>query len=228
MSALRLAIFDMDGTIMDSQNVIVRAMETAFVAHGVAVPERAAILSIVGLSLFEAVRRLLPDHTDAEVASVAEGYKAAFIAQRAETGGEATAPLYPGARDAIVGLHARDEVLLVVATGKARRGLDHAFAAHDLDRYFISRQTADMHPSKPHPAMVLSCLAETGVAPRDAVMIGDTTYDIEMGRAAGVRTLGVTWGYHPVAELRAAGTDLLVDRFADLPEALDSLWEMAT
>ena len=224
MSGLKLAIFDMDGTLMDSQDYILRAMEGAFGRFGLAMPTRAQVLSIVGLSLPEAVGRLLPDHAPGAVAEVAEAYKAEFIAQRAATGGEAAAPLYPGARAAIEALHGRDEVLLGVATGKARRGLDHAFAAHDLDRFFVTRQTADHHPSKPHPSMVEAALAETGVAPRDAVMIGDTTYDIEMGRAAGVPTIGVSWGYHPVEELRAAGADLVIDAFEALTGALDELW----
>lgn len=228
MSDLRLAVFDMDGTLMDSQDFIVRAMEGAFSAFDLPSPDRPAILSIVGLSLYEAVARLIPDHPDELIARVAEAYKSCFIAQRAETGGEASAPLYPGAKDALEALFARQDVTLGVATGKARRGLDHACAAHDLDRFFTTRQTADHHPSKPHPSMVLSCLSETGVDPSRAVMIGDTTYDIEMGRAAGVRTLGVTWGYHAADDLRGAGADLLVDGFTDVTAALDELWGRST
>lgn len=227
MSGMRLAVFDMDGTLMDSQDFIVRAMEGAFATFSLPSPPRADILSIVGLSLYEAVARLIPDHPEDLIAQVAEAYKACFIAQRAETGGEASAPLYPGAKAVLEALAARQNVTLGVATGKARRGLDHACAAHDLGRFFSTQQTADNHPSKPHPSMVLSCLAETGADPTRAVMIGDTTYDIEMGRAAGIRTLGVTWGYHPAADLKAAGADLLVDGFAEVPAALDDLWEGA-
>ncbi|WP_299848034.1 HAD-IA family hydrolase [uncultured Roseovarius sp.] len=225
MSALRLAVFDMDGTLMDSQDFIVRAMEGAFTAFSLPAPPRARILSIVGLSLYEAVARLIPDQAEDLIAQVAEAYKACFIAQRAETGGEASAPLYPGAKAVLETLAARPGVALGVATGKARRGLDHACAAHDLDRFFTTRQTADHHPSKPHPSMVLSCLQETGAAAASTVMIGDTTFDIEMGRAAEVRTLGVTWGYHDASDLRAAGADMLVDGFDAVPGALDELWE---
>ncbi|MFD1159075.1 HAD-IA family hydrolase [Roseovarius aestuarii] len=225
MSGTRLAVFDMDGTLMDSQDFIVQAMEGAFARYSLPAPARADILSIVGLSLFEAVARLIPDHPDDLILQVSEAYKACFIAQRAQTGGEASAPLYPGARAVIEALAARRGVLLGVATGKARRGLDHAFAAHGLDPFFSTRQTADHHPSKPHPSMVLSCLNETGADKSDTVMIGDTTFDIEMGRAAGVHTLGVTWGYHPTDDLRAAGADLLVDGFDAVLSALDELWE---
>ena len=138
--------------------------------------------------------------------------------------GADTAALYPGVRQALTTLAGQDDVLLGIATGKARRGLDHTCKAHDLDGYFVTRQTADFHPSKPHPSMLLAALAETGVEAAQAVMIGDTTYDIEMGRAAGFATLGVSWGYHTPDALRAAGADLMVDDFAALPAALDQIW----
>lgn len=227
MSALKLAIFDMDGTIMDSQNIILAAMARAFGAHDLAVPARHKVLSIVGLSLDRAIAQLTPDADQPLRARLAESYKESFVALR-RSGGEAVeAPLYPGARAGLAALHARPDVLLGVATGKARRGLDHALAAHDLTGFFITCQTADTHPSKPHPSMLEACLSETGLEAAQAVMIGDTGYDIEMGRAAGIRTIGVTWGYHPAADLRAAGADLLVERFDDIPAALDALWSRA-
>ena len=225
MSQLKLAVFDVDGTLMDSQDFIFEAMVRAFSAMDLPLPEKRAVLSIVGLSLFEAVARLMPDLDDDRVTATAEKYKESFVSLRAERGGEASAPMYPGARDTLKALHTRDDVLLGVATGKARRGLDHACASHDLDGFFVTRQTADFHPSKPHPSMLLSCLSETGVEAAQAVMIGDTSFDIEMGRAAGFRTLGVTWGYHPENELRAAGADILVHRYDDVIAALDELWE---
>jgi len=172
--------------------------------------------------------RLAPDLDSSDVSTAAARYKTAFIALREETGGEANAPLYPGARAAVDALHRRPEVLLGVATGKARRGLDHAFAAHDLDQYFVTRQTADTHPSKPHPSMIEAALSETGVAPGLAAMVGDTTYDIEMARAAGVVPVGVSWGYHAPEALRAAGAALVLDDFADLPGALDQIWREFT
>ena len=117
------------------------------------------------------------------------------------------------------------EVLIGAATGMARRGLDHVIAVHGFERHFVTRQTADAHPSKPHPSMLTTALAETGVAPGRAVMVGDTDFDIDMGRAAGVRTVGVQWGYHPVERLARA--DLLIDRFAALDAALARLWGTA-
>src|SRR5690606_20864312 len=109
--------------------------------------------------------------------------------------------------------------LLGAATGKSRRGLRATFDSHDLHRHFSTLQCADDHPSKPHPSMLLAALAETGAAPGRAVMIGDTEYDIQMGRAAGMATIGVAWGYHAPARLSAAGADRLARDFAEL-EAL--------
>ena len=227
MTPLRLVVFDMDGTLIDSQDFIAEAMSRAFTAMGRPAPARPDILSIVGLSLPQAVARLAPDMDAAAVEQGAELYKRSFIALREERGGEASAPLYPGAREALERLQPRDELFLGVATGKARRGLDHAFRAHDIGHFFHTSQTADDHPSKPHPSMLHAALTETGVEPGNAVMVGDTTYDIEMGRAAGCRTIGVSWGYHPVSALSAAGADLVIEGFDALDAALKSVWEKA-
>ncbi|UWQ05176.1 HAD-IA family hydrolase [Aliiroseovarius crassostreae] len=226
MSDLKLVVFDVDGTLIDSQDVIVEAMSRSFADMGVAIPTRQEILSIVGLSLQEAIATLVPDMPEAEVAQAADGYKDMFVKLRAEKGGEAAAPMYPGARAALEQLHARDEVLLGVATGKAKRGLDHAYQAHDIGHFFLTSQTADNHPSKPHPSMLHATLAETGAEAQQAVMIGDTTYDIAMGVAAGFRTIGVTWGYHETQQLLAAGADLLIDSYEALIPALETLWGM--
>ncbi|UWP92541.1 HAD-IA family hydrolase [Aliiroseovarius crassostreae] len=226
MSDLKLVVFDVDGTLIDSQDVIVEAMSRSFADMGVAIPTRQEILSIVGLSLQEAIATLVPDMPEAEVAQAADGYKDMFVKLRAEKGGEAAAPMYPGARAALEQLHARDEVLLGVATGKAKRGLDHAYQAHDIGHFFLTSQTADTHPSKPHPAMLHATLAETGADAQRAVMIGDTTFDISMGVAAGFRTIGVTWGYHDTQQLLAAGADLLIDSYEALIPALETLWGM--
>jgi phosphoglycolate phosphatase len=225
MTPLRLVVFDMDGTLIDSQDFIVEAMTRAFTAMGRPAPARPEILSIVGLSLPEAVARLAPEMDARAVEEGAELYKRSFIALREERGGEASAPMYPGAREALERLQPRDELFLGVATGKARRGLDHAFRAHDIGHFFHTSQTADDHPSKPHPSMLQAALRETGVEPGNAVMVGDTSFDIEMGRAAGFRTIGVSWGYHPVSALSAAGADLVIDGFDALDEALNTFWE---
>jgi phosphoglycolate phosphatase len=110
-----------------------------------------------------------------------------------------------------------------MATGKSRRGVNRLFDREGWHKDFATVQTADDHPSKPHPSMLLGAMQETGVAPARTVMIGDTSYDIEMARAAGARAIGVAWGYHTVAELAAAGADAIVERFEDLPAALEDV-----
>lgn len=220
---MKLAIFDVDGTLVDSQALIVGAMQRGYDSLGEVPPERAEVLSIVGLSLSEAITRLSPQADADRVARLVAAYRVAFVDMRAEMGGEAAVQLYPGARAALDRLEAAGW-LLGIATGKAQRGLEHLFAAHDLKRYFVTAQTADFHPSKPHPSMVETALAEAGVEADAAVMIGDTSFDMQMGASAGVRTLGVSWGYHPVAHLRDAGAGRIIDHFDELDDALGALW----
>ncbi|MGR3756964.1 MAG: HAD-IA family hydrolase [Tranquillimonas sp.] len=222
-----LVIFDMDGTLVDSQAHICAAMEAAFHAEDLPAPSRPRILNIVGLSLPRAVALLAGGEPQARIDRLVAGYKAAYSDLRGSLGEDAGSPLYPGARAALDRLAALDHVLIGVATGKSRRGLDHVIASHDLARYFVTIQVADDHPSKPHPSMILRALSETGVAPERAVMVGDTSYDMEMGAAAGIATLGVTWGYHPQMQLTAAGAHRVVGDFAALETALHRIWERA-
>jgi phosphoglycolate phosphatase len=219
---MKLAIFDVDGTISDSQNHITHAMTIGFEAAGLPAPPASAVLQIVGLSLPLAVARLAPEHNAETQARIVEGYKQSYKTARAAS----PAPLYPGAEALLRKLAARDDMLLAVATGKSRRGLRALIEYHGLDGLFVSQQTADDHPSKPHPSMIGAALSEAGVDARDAVMIGDTSYDIEMGRAAGVATIGVRWGYHPGVELEAAGAHRMVDDFDALEAALVAHWEI--
>jgi phosphoglycolate phosphatase len=226
MTPLRLVIFDVDGTLIDSQAHIAASMDAAFRANGLVPPTRAATLSIVGLSLPVAMAALAPDRPDLHGALVA-AYKDAFAALRHSGDGAALSPLFPGARAALDLLAAQDHVLLAIATGKSRRGLDHVFDLHGFRRLFQSVQCADDHPSKPHPSMVDRCLRDTGVDAADAVIVGDTSFDIDMGRAAGIHAIGVSWGYHPVDALTASGAGAIVDDFAALPAALDRIWGAA-
>jgi phosphoglycolate phosphatase len=222
----KLVIFDVDGTLIDSQVVILAAMARAFEAEGLLCPPREAVLGIVGLSLPQAVSALQPGLEPEPLARLVQAYKDGFVALRAETGGEAVTPFYPGAREAITRL-AGDGWLLGIATGKARRGLTHMLDAHDLGRHFATTQTADDAPSKPHPGMVLNCLAATGVAPGRAVMVGDTEYDMAMARAAGARAVGVGWGYHDRARLLAGGAEVIVAGYDALDAALAEMVEAA-
>ena len=225
-TAARLVIFDVDGTLVDSQAAILSAMAEAFSRAGRPAPGRTETLGIVGLSLVEAMAVLLPRATGDEHEALAQQYRAAFTALRERAGGEAASPLFPGARDAVTRLGG-DGWLLSIATGKARRGLDHFLMSHGLTSQFIGTQTADDAPSKPHPQMVLNCLAATGIDPRDAVMVGDTEFDMVMGRAAGCRTIGVSWGYHPVDRVRAGGAEHIAESFEELESILQTILEPA-
>ena len=214
----RLVIFDVDGTLVDSQGHILAAMELAFTALGRDMPVRAQVLSIVGLSLPVAMARLAPELPTSGQSKLVSAYKDAFAALRAQD----LSPLYPGAMDVLAQLARQDDLVLGIATGKSRRGLNHLVAAHGWAEQFTTMQVADDHPSKPHPAMIHACLRETGIAPENTVMVGDTTYDMDMARAAGVHALGVGWGYHPA---KALGPHV-AQNFAELPAALTRFWTM--
>lgn len=200
---MKLAVFDCDGTLIDSQVNIIRAMASSFQRHGLAAPDAHATRRIVGLSLVEAMQALLPQAGHDLHLSLAEDYKTAFQRLRADKALDAE-PLYPGIRDLLEAL-AGDGWLLAVATGKSDRGLKLALEHHGIHDLFISLQTADRHPSKPHPSMLHAALADAGVGHDKAVMIGDTIFDIAMGQAAGVTGIGVDWGYHEADELIEAG-----------------------
>jgi phosphoglycolate phosphatase len=176
-------------------------------------PSRAKIRRIVGLSLTEAIRQLAPGLDGETTASLVAGYKDAFRANRAA--GVVLEPLYDGIAALIAELDA-DGWLLAVATGKSDRGLAHVLERHGLARHFVTLQTADRHPSKPDPSMVTACLDATGVNPAQAVVIGDTSYDMAMAVNAGVRAIGVDWGYHHPTELIAAGADAVAGSVDEL------------
>jgi len=220
---LYLVLFDVDGTLIDSQHMIVAAMSRAFAATGRPAPSRAETLSIVGLSLEVAMTRLLGrPEIDDDARALANAYKEAFFDLRSSAAHQE--PLYPGAREALDALSARDDVLLGLATGKSRRGVRAILDLHDLHGRFVTVQTADENPSKPHPAMILKALAETGVAPERAVIVGDTTYDVEMAEAAGVAALGVSWGYHADEALTRAGAVRVLAGYEDLVPSLARLF----
>lgn len=214
---IRLAVFDCDGTLVDSAATICTAMAMAFDAVGVRWPGAEASRRIVGLSLPEAMRTMAPDGDDALHGALAERYKAAFGRLRAA--GRAHEPLYPGALDALAELEASGW-LLGVATGKSDRGLDLCLRGHGLHARFVTLQTADRHPSKPHPSMLHEAAREAGAD--HVAMIGDTVFDIHMGIAAGADAVGVAWGYHPAAELHAAGARAVARTYAELPGLLEA------
>ena len=219
---MKLLVFDCDGTIVDSQAGIVLSMDHAFRSLGLTPPTRAQTLSVVGLSLPEAFSVLAP-HVDPDVRILlAERYKCAF--RDLDRDPSDCEVLFPSCRDIIGRLAAHDDIVLGIATGKSKRGVDRLIEREGWHGHFITIQTADDHPSKPHPSMVLTAMMETGAAPHETIMIGDTTYDIEMACAAKVGALGVSWGYHLREELAEAGAHLIIDDYAEMPGALDRIF----
>jgi phosphoglycolate phosphatase len=218
---LKLIIFDCDGTLVDSQHMICAAMQRAYDAHGLVCPPRERVLSIVGLSLREAFERLSGGASGFPIDGLIERYKEAFFELRHSP--EHQEPLYPGARQAVTTLSAREEVLLGIATGKSQRGVRAILTHHDLLEHFATIKTADDAPSKPHPGMILEAMREAGAEPQDTIMIGDTSYDMEMARAAGVHAIGVSWGYHPPTLLERSGAHTVVSGFAELQDRIHTL-----
>jgi phosphoglycolate phosphatase len=208
----RLVVFDMDGTPIDSAALICAAMDAAFADHGLPAPGAARTRQIIGLSLPVAVAQLDPALDAPSAAAVVAGYKAAFVRLRAAGGEIDASPLFPGARATLQRLRAEGAVL-AVATGKARRGLDHILAGHGLRDLFDLTQTADDAESKPHPGMLLNLLRAADLPASAATMVGDTTFDMRMAVAAGVRAVGVNWGCHAAEALATAGAVAVLDRF---------------
>lgn len=219
---IRLVIFDCDGTLVDSQHNIVAAMGQAFGDRGHSPPAAPEVRAVVGLALVEAVAALRPGLPGDEHRAITERYKSVFLAMRQRP--EHEEPLFPGVVDALDELAAAG-CMLGIATGKARRGLDATLRMHGLDGRFVTLQTADLAPGKPHPAMVEQAMAEAGADAARTVVVGDTTFDIQMARNAGVAGIGVGWGYHPAESLRRAGAAAVIDRFDELTPLVAALME---
>lgn len=215
---MMLVVFDVDGTLIDSQHAITAAMAEAYLQNGFPAPTREAVRAIVGLSVAEAIAVLSEGAPEHPLEAIGEAFRQNYKRGRLVSP-DGSAP-YPGAIEALDALAARGDLLLGLATGNSRRGVEHFVSRHGLERHFVTRQTADDAPSKPHPAMILQAAAEAGVRPEEAVMIGDTTFDMLMARSAGARAIGVDWGYHAPDRLLAAGAERVVSSFGELPDAL--------
>ncbi len=214
----RVVIFDCDGTLVDGQAAICDTMDEAFAAAKLPAPDRNEVRRMVGLSLPQALRLLAPDADEEQHAVALEAYKTGYRERRMS--GTLEEPLYDGMA-ALIERLADAGWLLGVATGKSDRGLHACLDTHGIKHRFVTLQTADRHPSKPHPAMLEEALGEAGAEAANAVMIGDTTFDIEMARAAGVRAIGVAWGYHEPRELIAAGAVGVAQTMEELEELIN-------
>jgi phosphoglycolate phosphatase len=216
---MRLVIVDCDGTLVDSQHMITAAMEHAFRTLELAPPSRLDVLGVVGLSLPEAFAVLAAPHPASHQQRLAELYRDHFPAVRQSF--QDAEPLYAGVRETIAALRRRGDVL-GIATGKSKRGVARLLEREGWLADFHTIQTADDHPSKPHPSMILQAMAEAGAEPEATVMIGDTSFDMAMARSAGVGAIGVGWGYHAVDRLQAAGAHAIVQDGGDLLGAIES------
>ncbi len=215
---MKLIVFDCDGTLVDGQHLIIDAMQSACGLCKVTYPGDDAIRHIVGLSLMEAIALCHPEESEATHLALQQAFIDRF--QQLRQREEDNEPLFNGVREVIDQL-ARDGYLLGVATGKSRRGLGLTLEKHGLNKYFVTLNTADDGPGKPHPAMLYNAMREAGVTPENTVMIGDTTYDIKMARAARVWAVGVSWGYHERDKLEQAGAHHIVDHISHIRQILD-------
>lgn len=215
----RLAIFDCDGTLVDSDATIYAALKASMEQNGFAVPPPRLSRRVVGLSLAEAMAALLPDATRETHLRLAEDYKRAFMSLRAA--GQVEEPLFDGILELLDALEA-DGWLLAVATGKSDRGLRHCLDQHGLHARFVSLQTADRHPSKPHPSMAEQAIADAGAAPQSTIVVGDTSFDMAMAVAAGATGIGAGWGYHEAEELIEAGAIAVAGRPLDVLDLIGS------
>lgn len=211
-----LVIFDVDGTLVDSQNLIVEAQAETFRRLGMTPPSREQTLSLVGLSLVPTFEALVGK--DGPVEELVAHYREVFSTIIATPGRKE--PLFPGVPELIAALHVTPGLTLAVATGKSRRGMARVFDHYGWHVVFASVQTADTNASKPDPEMIFNALADTGATASDAVFIGDTSFDMEMGCAAGVESWGVSWGYHTVETLRAAGAKKILNSTVEVRDAI--------
>ena len=209
----RLAIFDCDGTLVDSGGPIYAALSATFKQNGLELPPQHVSRRVIGLSLTEAMAALLPGAPAEEHVKLAEDYKRAFWQLRAA--GEVEEPLFDGILELLDALE-EDGWLLAVATGKSDRGLKHCLEQHGIHARFASLQTADRHPSKPHPSMVLQSIADAGAAPETTIVVGDTSFDMAMAAAARAAPIGAGWGYHDAEELIEAGAVAVAEQPADV------------
>jgi phosphoglycolate phosphatase len=203
MNRYQLIIFDWDGTLMDSTGHIVNCMRRAINKLELAPLADEEISHIIGLGLHEAVQTLYPAGNDVLWRSLADCYRQTWLSSPEET------PLFENARELLTRL-AEQDLFLGIATGKSRRGLDKVLKATGLGDHFIATRCADECHSKPHPQMLMELMAYTGVTPEQAIMIGDTEFDLMMASNAGAHGLGITHGAHDEAKLLACSPRAIV------------------
>lgn len=213
MSGYPLIIFDWDGTLMDSKDRITECMQAAIRDVGAAPRSAAEIHNIIGLGLHESMQTLFPDNPEIWTAVIA-AYRDHFLDEQ-----RVDSEMFAGVDELLRELHARGR-LLAVATSKARRGLDRVLGQTGLGAYFHATRCADEARSKPHPDMLQHILAVLGHDAEDAVMVGDTEYDLRMAQAIGMDSIAVTYGVHERQRLLACQPRHCVDDVASLATIL--------
>ncbi len=214
---MRLIIFDMDGTLIDSVGLIVETVTAAFHAINEPVPTETAIRAVSGITAREAMAIIAPAATPSRVEEIVDSYRSQYR-QRAGTARE---PMFQGALDTLNRLQRQKDTVLAVATGKGYQGAVTLLERHKILDRFHSVETPDHNRGKPDPQMIETAMEKAGATRRETVMIGDTVHDIRMAKAAGVKAIGVAWGYHTVFDLNEAGADVIVESFAELDAAID-------
>lgn len=217
---LKLAIWDMDGTIVDSRDVIQTAMERTFETLGLEPPTYDETRKTIGLGLHEACSILAPDYHDIE--TLAATYKQAFVARRSDP--DFKEPLYEGAIETLNRL-SNEGWLIAMATGKSHAGIRAIFEMHPLEGFFDTIWCADDGPGKPHPFMCDEAMKAVGAEPHQSLIIGDAIHDMAMGLNAGIHTLGVSWGFGTADELQAVGAHEVHHDYATLNASLDAFAE---
>ncbi len=224
LPSFKLVVFDCDGTLVDSQHAITACMDHAFSAVKRVAPPLGHVRRVIGLPLAEAIAVLAEDE-NAPIDQMVAAYSTAW--QRIRHDRDMEEPLFDGVLD-ILDMLDDAGCLMGVATGKSMRGLEATLKKHGIGDRFVTLQTADIARGKPDPDMLLRAMNETGAAPDETIMIGDTTFDILMARAANVRSYGVSWGYHEPEELRRAGAHAVLDNMAEIGPIIRTTKEIAT
>jgi phosphoglycolate phosphatase len=218
---MRLIVFDMDGTLIDTHALIAEHMTSTFSGLGLDVPAALEMRRVIGLSLPVAMGHLANTQDTGLIDTLVDAYKGHYRESLTHTNDRE--PLFPGALDALERLHIALDTELGIATGKGLAGVHRILGLHGIADYFTTMQTPDHNPSKPHPGMLIRAMSEVGVEPYETVMIGDTVFDIEMAVAAGVPSIGVSWGYHDPEDLIQAGATEMIERYDQLDGAIDRI-----
>lgn len=219
-SKIKFVTFDVDGTILDSQNMIIKCLQLACADLDIdCSAPRKQLLSGVGLPLTQAVPTALPHIKQEQISPFVERFRAHYEVLKEQV--LELQPLFPGALEMLETLKSKGYTLGIF-TSKMKSGLDSVLDSHNIRRLFSVIKTPDNGPGKPDPFLLNQSMAELGFTPDQTIFVGDSTYDILAGRAANAGTLGVSWGYHTAAQLQEVGAHKMIDRMEDLIPAVEN------